>query len=126
MFEQMKAMGAVAGLLKNKDRLKQVGNDFRDQLGTLRITGVGGGSLVRVTITGQLEIIEVFIDPTAITGAAQDSVNGQAMLQQLVQEATNDAIKRMQALIAEEAQKLAAELDLPPLPGLEKMLTGGA
>jgi DNA-binding YbaB/EbfC family protein len=126
MFEQMKAMGAIAGLMKNKDKLRQVGDDFRARLAELRVTGVAGGSLVRVTITGQLEVTEVFIDPTTISGAAQDGENGQRMLSQLVQEATNDAIKRMQALISEEARKLAAELDLPPMPGLEKMLTGGA
>jgi hypothetical protein len=126
MFEQMKAMGAVAGLLKNKEKLQQVGDEFRERIGKLRVTGVGGGSAVRVTITGQLEVTEVHIEPSALTGAAQDGEQGRAMLQSLVQEATNDAIKRVQALIAEEARKLSDELDLPPLPGFEKMLTGGS
>ncbi len=125
MFEQMKTMGAIAGLLKNKDKLKQVGEDFRERIGKLRVTGVAGGSAVRVTITGQLEITEVFIERNAVAGAAQGGDEGREMLQQLVQEATNDAIKRVQALIAEEAKKISAELDLPPMPGLEKMLTGG-
>ena len=132
MFDQMKAMGAVAGLLKNKDKLKQAGEEFREKLERLRVTGVAGGSAVRVTVTGHLEVVEVFIDPAVIAGVnAEETVGGgggegREMAQNLVMEATNDAIARARVLIAEEAKKMAEELGLPEMPGLEKMLAGGS
>jgi DNA-binding protein YbaB len=134
MFDQMKAMGAVTSLLKNRDKLEQAGREFRDKLDRIRVTGVAGGSAVRVTVTGQLEVTEVFIDPAVIAGvnaeeavdAAAGTAEGRELAQTLVMDATNDAIARARAMIAEEARRAADELGLPDMPGMEKLLTGGA
>lgn len=131
MFDQMKAMGAVAGLLKNRDKLEAAGREFEDKLDRIRVTGVAGGSAVRVTVTGQLQVTEVFIDPAVIAGVNADenvgdgTGTGRELAQQLVMDATNDALARARVLIAEEARRAADELGLPALPGLEKMLGAG-
>lgn len=122
MFEQMKTMGALAGLLKNKERLKEIGDEFKEKVERMRVTGVAGGSAVRVTVNGRFHTIEVFIDPSALTGAAADGASGKAMLEGLIMEATNDAITRAQALVGEEARSLANELGVQDLPGIDKLL----
>lgn len=115
MLEQMKAMGALAGLLRDKDKIARMGEQFKAKLAQMRITGVAGGSQVRITISGSLQVSEVFIDPDAMG-------LGAAALQNLVREATNDALVRAQAVIGEETRKMTDELGLPAMPGIEKLL----
>ncbi|MCA9292340.1 MAG: YbaB/EbfC family nucleoid-associated protein [Phycisphaerales bacterium] len=115
MLDQMKAMGALAGLLRDKDKIQRMGDQFKAKLAQMRITGVAGGSQVRVTISGNMQVSEVFIDPDAVA-------QGTDALQDLVREATNDALQRAQAVIAEETQKMSQELGLPAMPGIEKLL----
>lgn len=122
MFEQMKTMGALAGLLKNKEKLREIGDAFREKVERLRVTGVAGGSAVRVTVNGRFHTTEVFVDPSALTGAAADGAAGKEMLEGLILEATNDAVTRAQAMVGEEARALAAELGVSDLPGIDKLL----
>ena len=122
MFEQMKTMGALAGLLKNKERLKQISDEFRETIEKLRVTGVAGGSAVRVTVNGRFHVIEVYISPVAVTGAAAEGDAGKAQLEALILEATNDAVTRAQALVGEEARAMAKDLGVEDLPGVDKLL----
>lgn len=126
MFENMKAMGALAGLLKNKDRLKEAGEEFREKLGRMSAEGSGGGGAVRVTVSGQLRVQQVYLDPAVIAGLQAEGSGGKQMVESLIQDATNEAINRMQLLVAEEARRMAEELGLPDMPGLEKLISGGA
>ena len=115
MFDQMKAMGALAGLLRDKEKIQRMGDEFRQKLAEMRITGVAGGAQVRVTLSGNMQVQEVFIDPDALAQGAD-------VLQELVREATNDALQRAQAMIGEETRQMSEELGLPAMPGIEKLL----
>jgi len=119
MFDQLKAMGAVAGLLKDKERLRAMTEQFKDKMERTRVTGAAGGGAVRVTISGKLRVTDVEVMP-ALLGGAEDS--GRVQLQNLILEATNDALERVQALIQEEATRRMQELGLPDMPGLGNLL----
>ncbi|MFI4854498.1 MAG: hypothetical protein ACIAQF_05915, partial [Phycisphaerales bacterium JB065] len=54
-----------------------------------------------------------------------EGAGGKAMVESLVQDATNEAISRIQVMVSEEARKMADELGLPEMPGIEKFLSGG-
>ncbi|MFG0293230.1 MAG: YbaB/EbfC family nucleoid-associated protein [Phycisphaerales bacterium JB050] len=125
MFENMKAMGAIAGLMKNKERLKQMGEEFREKLSRMSAEGSAGGGAVRVTVSGQLRVLQVHLDPAVIAGLNVEGAGGKAMVESLVQDATNEAISRIQVMVSEEARKMADELGLPEMPGIEKFLSGG-
>lgn len=116
----MKAMGAVAGLLKDKERLRQMTEQFKDKMERTRVTGAAGGGAVRVTISGKLRVTDVEVTPALLGGAASDA--GRVALQNLILEATNDALERVQVLIQEEAARRARELGLPDMPGLGNLL----
>lgn len=121
MFEQFKALGALAGMLKDRDKLREVADQFREKLEKITVTGTAGGGTVRVTVTGQLRVVEVNIEQAVFSGGASGSA-GKAGVQRLVQEATNDALARVQALIKQEADKQAQEMGLPNIPGIDTLL----
>lgn len=121
MFDQLKAMGAVAGLLKDKERLRQMTEQFKDKMERTRVTGAAGGGAVRVTISGKLRVTDVEISP-ALGSSMGSGDAGRLPLQELILEATNDALERVQLLIQEEAARRAKELGLPDMPGLGNLL----
>jgi DNA-binding YbaB/EbfC family protein len=76
-----------------------------------------GGGMVRVKISGDLELKEIRIDPQALEGGAEDL----DMLQDMVLAAVNEAIRSAQDLAARRLGGLAGglgELGLPGLPGM--------
>lgn len=123
MFDQMKAMGAIAGLMKDKDRLREMGERFQEKLERMQVTGTAGGSAVRVTVSGKMRVLDVHLDPALIAGL-EVGEGGRTMAQSLIEEATNDALTRVQVLIREEARRMSEELGLPDIPGVDKLLGG--
>ncbi len=123
MFDQFKAMGAVAGLLKDKERLREIAEAFKAKLERIRVEGEAGGGAVRVSVSGQMRVTEVHLDPALIAGLRADEGNGHEMAEALIEEATNDALSKAQALVQQEAQRQAEELGLPSIPGMASLLT---
>ena len=121
MFEQFKAMGAIAALMKDKDRLRQQVEEFKEKTASISVTGSAGGGAVRVTVSGQLRVTGVQLDPALVAGL-QHGDGGRTMAQVLIADAVNDAMGKAQAMVHEEADRRARDLGLPGLPGLTSML----
>jgi len=121
VFDQFKAMGALAGLMKDKERLKRIGEEFGERLERIEVEGEAGGGAVRVSVSGKMRITDVFLDPALIAGLSVEG-GGREMAQALVLEATNDGLAKAQAMVQEEARRQAQELGLPDVPGLDRML----
>ena len=121
MFDQMKAMGAIAGLLKDKEKVRQMATEFERRMETISAIGSSGGGAVRVTVSGKMRVTDVFLDPALIAGMAAEG-NGREMAQALILDATNDALLQAQMRVKDEAQKMSDELGLPEIPGLSRML----
>lgn len=114
MFEQMKAMGAIAGLLKNKDKLAEAAARVKRTLDDRPAMGEAGGGAVRVTVGSELKVTRVEITPAVVAGMT----SGAAALQQieeLIADATNDALKRAQERIKEAIDREAKELGIEGL-----------
>lgn len=125
MFDQFKAMGAVAGLLKNKEKLKEVGDRLREKIAGMSATGASGGGAVRVTVSGSMKVQRVEISPAAVAGIAMGGDSGdqsRRMVENLIEEATNDALSRVQMMVRDEVARESAELGLPDIPGMDKLL----
>ena len=121
MFDQMKAMGAIAGLMRDKDKLAEISKRAQDTLETVRVVGEAGGGAVRVTVSGKLEVQGVELDPNLTQGMAAGD-DSRVMAQNLIAEAVNDANARARVVIQREMQKLAEELGLPEIPGMNNLL----
>lgn len=120
MFDNLKSLGALAGLMQNKDKIRIAVERFKEKLERISVTGAAGGGAVRVTVTGKLRVTEVNLDPALIAGL-QAGAGGRTMAQSLIQDAINDALTRAQMLVHEEANKQARELGLPGLPGMDSI-----
>ncbi len=83
----------------------------QEELGNKTVEATAGGGVVRVVITGHLEVKEVAIDPMAVDPEDLE------MLQDLVMAAVNEAIRLAQEMSAAELEKVTGGLDLSGLPG---------
>jgi hypothetical protein len=75
--------------------------EVQEQLRHRTVSATVGGGMVEVTVNGQLELVEVRIDPQAV-----DPRDVQ-MLQDLVVAATNQALARARELVQQEMQQVA-------------------
>lgn len=87
MFDAIKSMGALAGLLRDKDRARAIAAEVALELSRIRAEGEAGGGAVRVTAAGDMKIVSVRIAPAMLAGSTD-------MAQGLIAEATNAALLR--------------------------------
>lgn len=121
MFDQLKTMGALAGLLKNKDKIQESIARFQESLEGMRATGTAGSGAVKVTVTGKMKVVEVKLDPAMAAGLGRDGASRE-MGERLIAEAANDALETVQGMVRDEANRHAKGLGLPELPGLDGRL----
>jgi len=82
--------------------------EMQQRLETEEATGVSGGGMVQVTLTGKGTARRVVLDPKIIDSAEKE------VLEDLIVAAVNDARAKVDARHAEEMTKLAGGLSLPP------------
>lgn len=116
MFDNMKTMAAVAGLMKNKDKLREAGQRIKDKAEATRVTGEAGMGAARVVVTGAMKVISVELSPGLVVGMNADDKT-RSLAGQLIAEATNDGLAKaqlkMKEAIDEEARALGFEGGLP-------------
>lgn len=120
MFDQFKAMGSLAGLMKDKDRLADAADRVRDRLEHTEVTGQAGGGAVRVVVTAAARVVSVHIEPALAVGFGDDI--GRVMAEELIAEAINEGMTRAReaarGIIEEEAREMGLGDLLPNLSGL--------
>lgn len=84
----------------------------QDQLKNESVEASAGGGMVTVKVSGELEVLEVRIDPA---GVDPDDVE---LLQDMVQAATNEALRSAQELAASKMGAVTGGLGGLGLPGL--------
>jgi hypothetical protein len=87
--------------------------EMQERLASTEIEGVAAGGLVKIVLTGKGEMRRIVIDPKAMSGGAVDA-GDVTMLEDLVMAAYNDAKAKVDAMAADEMQKVTGGLSLPP------------
>jgi DNA-binding YbaB/EbfC family protein len=77
------------------------------ELETLTVDGSAGGGVVKATVTGKQELVNVVIDPSAVD---PDDVE---MLQDLVLAAVNEALRSSRELAEQKMSAVTGGLRLP-------------
>lgn len=90
MFDRLRAMGAVAGLLKDREKLRAAGQRIKDTTAAARATGEAGGGAVRVVASGRLRIVSMELTPALVAGMAADD-RTRELAGSLIADAVNDA-----------------------------------
>jgi DNA-binding protein YbaB len=122
MFDSLKAAGALAGLMKNKEGLKAAGERIKARLTEIRAAGGSGGGAVRATVSGDMRVISVTLEPAALVGL--NDLASRSMVESLIAEAVNNAMDIAKAMAQREISKEAQLLGLPEIPGLQSLLGG--
>ncbi|MGE3109567.1 MAG: YbaB/EbfC family nucleoid-associated protein [Phycisphaerales bacterium] len=123
MLDSLKMAGTLAGLMKNKEKLRESAERVKQRLGEIRVVGESGGGAVRVTADGRMHVHAVELIPSLAAHLTSEPA-GRRMAESLIAEAVNDAITKAQSLAQREVAKEAESLGLPAMPGLEGLLGG--
>jgi DNA-binding YbaB/EbfC family protein len=112
MFE---GLSQLANLMKQLPRIREEASRLQERVGQIAVEGDAGAGMVKVKVNGRMEITACTISDEAW------KLNDREMLEDLIKSAINQAIGRARQKVAEETNKMATELGLPPgmeLPGM--------
>jgi DNA-binding protein YbaB len=113
MFDQFKMMGAVAGLLKNRDAIREAGDRIQARLDAMRIEGACEGGLARAVVTGKMQVLSIEVSDALAAGLAGGS--DRALAEAMIAEAVNAAIRKAHVAVTESIDEEGSSLGLPGL-----------
>jgi len=102
----------LSDLFKQAKAMQEKAAEMQAQLASIEVDGTSGGGLVRVTLSGKNELKRVAIDPSLLKPEEREIV------EDLLVAAHADARMKVEQKIAEQMQKLAGGLGLPPGMGI--------
>ncbi len=108
MFEGLKDMGK---LLKQAGEMKSKMKKIQDELKKVRVTGAAEGGKIEVVISGELEVLDIKIDPSLLAPGSQQTI------QKGLLKAFNDASKKSKELATSKLSDISGGLDIPGLTG---------
>ncbi len=100
-------MKNIAGLMKQASQMQKKMEDMQAMLESMTVQGSAGAGMVTVTMSGKNDLRAIQIDPKLLDPAEVE------MLQDLIVAAHTDAKRKIEALAAEEMQKVTGGLNLP-------------
>jgi DNA-binding YbaB/EbfC family protein len=101
----------MGDLLRQAQALQERMAKLQEEVGRKTVEGSAGGGMVTVVANGRQEVLSIKLDPEIVK--AQD----QEMLQDLIVAGVNDALKKAQAMMADEMKGVTGGLGLN-IPGL--------
>ncbi len=88
-------------------QVKKMQQEMKEQMETLRVEASSGGGIVTVSMNGTKHLLSVKIDPEAVKGGDVE------MLEDLLQAAVNEAVRKADEALAEKLGGLAGGMNLP-------------
>ena len=89
-------------LMKNAKELQAHFSKMQEEIASLRIQGVSGGGLVKITLSGTFDMLKIELDPIVVDN------RDIPMLQDLIRSAHTDAMEKMKDMLKEKMGPLAA------------------
>lgn len=103
----MRGMGNMQGMMKKMQKMQKEMMEAQEALNAEQFEGVAGGSMVKVTVTGQREVVSVNLDASVVD---PDDIE---MLQDLIVVATNEALKKVEEKTNATMGKFTQGMNLP-------------
>jgi DNA-binding YbaB/EbfC family protein len=101
--------GGMGNLFKQAQEMQAKLARTQEELARRTVEAAAGGGMVRVTVTGQLALASIKIDPAAVNPEDVE------MLQDLVLAATNEGLRLAREMAAEEMSKITGGMKIPGL-----------
>ena len=106
MFGGMGNMGNMSGMMKKVQKLQTEMQKMQEELKKRTIEVSAGGGAVKVVMNGEKQVQGLTIDPAAVDPEDVE------MLQDLISAAFNEALKKVDDMMASEMGKLTGGLGL--------------
>ncbi|GGG33934.1 nucleoid-associated protein [Lysinibacillus alkalisoli] len=103
----MRGMGNMQGMMKKMQKMQKEMMEAQENLNEQQFEGVAGGGMVKVTVTGERQIVDVALDASVVDPEDVE------MLQDLIIIATNDALKKVEETTASTMGKFTQGMNLP-------------
>ena len=104
-------MKGLGDLMKKAQQMKASMDLLQEELASREVEAGAGGGMVTVRATGAQEIASIDIDPSVIDPEEKE------MLQDLVQAAVNEALRKSKEMMQEEMGKITGGLPVPDIFG---------
>jgi len=104
-----KGIGGMGNLFKQAQEMQAKLARVQEDLGHRTVEGSSGGGMVRVTVTGQLNLASIKIDPAVVNADERE------MLEDLVLAAVNEGMRLAREMAAEEMSKITGGMKIPGL-----------
>ncbi len=101
-------MKDLMGMMKQVKDMQERMQRLQEELGAVEVTGVAGGGLVSVTLTGKGDMKGVRIDPSLLKPEDAEIV------EDLIIAATTDAKAKVEQRVQEKMAEATGGLPLPP------------
>lgn len=121
MLDKLKAMQALGSLMKNKEQLAEAGERIKAKMDAMRINGEAGSGACRAVVNGKMKLLDLTLDPALLSGMAVDEKTrdlATTLIKDAINDATENAQRQVQMLIAKEADELGLGDLAPQLSGL--------
>ena len=99
----------MGNLMKQAQKMQADMARVQEELKSESVEASAGGGMVKVTMTGDLQVKSVSIDPAAVD---PDDV---AMLEDIVAAATNEALRQAQELAGSKMSAVTGGMNIPGL-----------
>ncbi|MHC4219876.1 MAG: YbaB/EbfC family nucleoid-associated protein [Planctomycetota bacterium] len=118
MFDNLKGLAGLAGIMKDLPKIKQKLEEVKQQLGEMTVDAETGGGAVRATVNGLLRVVSIDLDPALISGLVDPAHDqDRAIAEDLIVGAVNLALQKARELAEREMAAAAGDLGLPLPPG---------
>jgi len=101
-------------LLKQFQKMQEEAKKVQGELAREEVVGSSGGGMVKVTLNGKFEVVDVKIEKKLL------KENDVEMLEELILAAVNDGMKKVQELIKKKVKEFTGGLSIPEIgiPGM--------
>ncbi|HEX9878987.1 MAG TPA: YbaB/EbfC family nucleoid-associated protein [Candidatus Binatia bacterium] len=109
MAKSFGGIGNMGNLLKQAQEVQSKVAQIQQEMAQKTVEASSGGGMVQVSVSGQFALSSIKIDPAVVN--PQDI----EMLQDLIQAAVNEGVRRAKEMVSEEMSKLTGGIKIPGL-----------
>ncbi|GMW03720.1 MAG: hypothetical protein AMXMBFR84_48540 [Candidatus Hydrogenedentota bacterium] len=102
-------LGDMANMMKTAMEMKGRMEQMKEQLANETVEASSGGGMVKVVMTGKMQLVSLEIDPEIINKDEKE------MLETLVRAAVNEGVEKVQAVLQSKMREVAGGIDIPGL-----------
>lgn len=99
----------MAGMLKQAQKMQEQMSKLQEEAATKTVEATSGGGMVTAVVNGKQQLVSIKIEKDVVDPSDIE------MLQDLIEAAVNEGLRKSQELLASEMGKLTGGMNIPGL-----------